>query len=235
MSSWLVWIHVVAGTVAIVSGVAAFLVRKGNGPHRALGNTFVVSMIVMGLLGFYGAGLNGRPLDMANGLFVCYLVITSWMAARGNEGPSNPSARCASYSLVVLVAALAASDFYHGMQSAGTTAGMVGNGEIPAGPYYLFGFFCVLCLIGDVRLLFGANLGGRRRVARHLWRMGFALFVAAGSLFLGQPGVFPESLQDYSGAMIRAIPVLCVVVATIYWLVRVKFKGAARQAIPSYP
>jgi hypothetical protein len=55
-----------------------------------------------------------------------------------------------------------------------------------------------------------------------LWRMGFALFIAAGSLFLGQPDVFPEALRSIA---FRAVPAILVIGLTIFRLIRVSFTG----------
>jgi hypothetical protein len=48
--------------------------------------------------------------------------------------------------------------------------------------------------------------------------MSGAMIVATGSLFLGQPQVFAGSPLEPDG--VRAIPVLLVVGAMIYWRVR---------------
>jgi len=54
---------------------------------------------------------------------------------------------------------------------------------------------------------------------RHLWRMCFALFIATGSFFLGQAKVFPEELRIFP---ILAAPVLLVLLAMVYWWVRMR-------------
>ena len=70
----------------------------------------------------------------------------------------------------------------------------------------------------DARLLYaGANQGAHRN-ARHLWRMGFALWIATTSFFLGQAKLFPEPVRE-SGLL--AVPVLLVAGMVLYWLVRV--------------
>jgi hypothetical protein len=46
------------------------------------------------------------------------------------------------------------------------------------------------------------RLQGRHRVVRHLWRVCFAMFIAAASFFLGQAKVFPKP--------IRIIPLLAI-------------------------
>lgn len=56
-------------------------------------------------------------------------------------------------------------------------------------------FVLLLCVIGDVRVLRSGPLTGTRRLARHLWRMCYAMFTATGSFFLGQAQVIPEPLR----------------------------------------
>jgi hypothetical protein len=48
--------------------------------------------------------------------------------------------------------------------------------------------------------------------------MSLALFIAAGSLFLGQMQVFPEPIRRIE---ILAAPVLVVLATMAYWLVRI--------------
>jgi hypothetical protein len=43
----------------------------------------------------------------------------------------------------------------------------------------------LLAAAGDVRMLMHGGLSGAKRIARHLWRMCFGLFIASGSFFLG--------------------------------------------------
>ena len=48
--------------------------------------------------------------------------------------------------------------------------------------------------------------------------MGGAMFIATGSFFLGQPQVFADGPLEPVG--LRAMPVLAVAIATLYWLIR---------------
>jgi hypothetical protein len=52
--------------------------------------------------------------------------------------------------------------------------------------------------------------------------MGFAMFVATGSFFLGQADEIPEPLRIYP---LLALPVITVVLFTPVWLVRVLRRG----------
>ena len=79
-----------------------------------------------------------------------------------------------------------------------------------------------LATFGDIRLMRLGRLQVTSRLRRHLWRMCFALFIAAGSFFSIRARVakvFPEPLTTPA---MRALPVLLVFVAMFFWLWRVR-------------
>jgi hypothetical protein len=89
-------------------------------------------------------------------------------------------------------------------------------------PPLVFGMVVVLAAIGDLRAIRAGGLRGSRRLARHLWRMCFGLFIATGSFFLGQMKFIPEP--------VRIVPLLLVlgfapIVFLFYWMWRVRVRG----------
>jgi hypothetical protein len=70
------------------------------------------------------------------------------------------------------------------------------------------------------KLILRGGISGAQRITRHLWRMCVALFIAAASLFLGQPNVFPASVR---GSFILFVPEVAVLGLMIFWLIRVRF------------
>jgi hypothetical protein len=48
---------------------------------------------------------------------------------------------------------------------------------------FFIGTVMAIAAAGDVRVMWSGPLRGGPRLARHLWRMCFALFIAAGSFF----------------------------------------------------
>jgi hypothetical protein len=72
----------------------------------------------------------------------------------------------------------------------------------------------------------GRTLQGAPRIARHLWRMCLAMFIATASFFLGQARVFPESMRIFP---LLAIPVALVLLLMLYWWVRVSFSKRIPQ------
>jgi hypothetical protein len=84
------------------------------------------------------------------------------------------------------------------------------------------GTVMLLAAIGDLRAIRTGGLRGSRRLARHLWRMCFGLFVATGSFFLGQMNFIPEPVRNVPLLLVLAFaPILFL----IYWMWRVRVRG----------
>ena len=213
--------HVVSGTIGLTTGYWALLLKKGSPRHRVAGNTFVVAMIAMGLSGALLAWFRPATISIITGLLMVYLVSTAWLAARRNE----PLERLFHGAGLLLATGLCAWYFITGAKVSASPTGFIEGVLIPAGYYYFFGIISGLCAAGDLLLvarggLTGPQLSARYRLARHLWRMCLAFLIAASSLFQGNPQLFPEPLQ---GSLLLSLPVLFILGATVYWLVRVWF------------
>jgi hypothetical protein len=98
---------------------------------------------------------------------------------------------------------------------------------------------CLLSAVGDLRMLRHGGISGTKRIARHLWRMCFGLFIASGSFFLG-PSNRPLRLlssigvgQHLPAAMFNIALYLSLtllpLVLLIFWLIRVRFTNAFRK------
>jgi len=89
-------------------------------------------------------------------------------------------------------------------------------------------------------MLLHGGIVGTQRVVRHLWRMCFGLFIAAGSFFLG-PSNRPLRLLSAVGLGPRLSPALfstglylvltiLPLLLLIFWLVRVRFTSAYKSS-----
>ena len=75
--------HVIAGAIAIVSGLVALYAFKGGTLHRKSGTIFAYAMLVMSLSGAVMAvGREGAAINIPAGLVTAYLVITSLATVR---------------------------------------------------------------------------------------------------------------------------------------------------------
>jgi uncharacterized membrane protein len=210
--------HIGAGTLALLSGLLAMSLRKGSRWHGRVGNVFVASMMSMSVSGAYMAAVAPElvVINVLMGVFTLYLVATAWLAARRRNGGTGIVDQVAL--LVVL----------------GVTVGFAKYGlESDSPPLFaVFGGLAFLAAVLDVRMIVRGGVVGAGRIARHLWRVSTALFVAVNSLFLGQPQVFPEALR---GSGLLAVPGLLVIASLIFWLIRVLFTGAYRKAASPKP
>ncbi|HSP15108.1 MAG TPA: hypothetical protein VLV78_10175, partial [Thermoanaerobaculia bacterium] len=106
------------------------------------------------------------------------------------------------------------------------------GGFLKGVPFPMFFFLAavmILAAAGDVRIMrFGMPRGGRR-LARHLWRMCFALFIAAGSFFSIRERVAKVLPKPFTTAPMRALPILLLLGAMSYWLWTVR----GRRALPA--
>lgn len=185
----LLWLHIGGGTLGMASGAVALLARKGGRLHRQAGAVFFVSMLVMsGIGGAVAPFLHDRISSVA-GFMTFYLILTGWMTARRRQGVG-------ALEVAGLFIALG------GVTGAGTLTWMAlqtPEGTLDGSPFqafYLFTTVSTIALLGDLHVVLRRGISGAHRIARHVWRMCFGLFVATGSLFLGQQQIFPDWIRE---------------------------------------
>ena len=212
--STLLPIHVAAGALAMVLGAVALSVTKGGKIHLRGGLLFVYAMLVMGLT----ASMLGNILG---GLLPVYFVATALTTVR----PPSPWTRRVDVAALGIAAGFAVVSFV----AAAITFSL--PGRVLAGvPFFMHVFLAAVVLAaatGDVRILRSGPPRGAPRLARHLWRMCFALFIAAGSFFSIRERVaklLPEALTTLP---MRMLPIALVFVAMFYWLWRVRSRRAS--------
>jgi uncharacterized membrane protein len=216
-------IHIAAGGLAIVLGAAALVARKGGTIHRRSGLLFVCAMFALGvsaaILGFRKSG----PTDsnVFGGLMTVYFIATSWTTVR----PVSRWTRPLNVAALTVAVVLATIDIMGGVKAFNSPRGSL-NGV----PFFMLFFLAtvmILAAIGDVRVMrFGMPRGGPR-LARHLWRMCFALFIAVGSFFSIRARVAKILPEPFTTAPMRMLPILLVFAAMFYWLWRVRRRPLA--------
>jgi hypothetical protein len=218
-------LHIASGTLGMLSGFVAAFLRKGSRRHGQAGDVFVVSMMILSLSGVYLALMKSQPGNVLGGTITFYLVATAWMAARRHEAKTS----MLDWGALLLVGALAVVEVVLGFEAAMSPTGM--KYDYPPGPYFFLGSVAVLATVGDIRMLWHRGISGRQRIARHLWRMCFALFIAAGSIFMARQQVFPAVLRKTGVLLFLSFLPLMLM---IFWFVRVRFADAYKKmSIPS--
>jgi hypothetical protein len=93
---------------------------------------------------------------------------------------------------------------------------------VPFVMHFFIAGVMILAAIGDLRIVRSGAPRGGPRLARHLWRMCFALFIAAGSFFSIRERVSKILPEPFTTAPLRALPILLVFGAMCYWLWKVR-------------
>jgi uncharacterized membrane protein len=217
-------VHIFAGALALVAGAVALYAAKGSTLHRRSGTIFVVAMLVMTSSAVLIA-MTWSPnrVNVVAGLLTFYLVSTAWLTVKRTVDQVR------TVLAGLMLAALATSSFAFTLvfEALGSANGIVDS--IPAPPIVMFAVVGLLAATLDARLLWAGGITGAHRLARHLWRMTFAMWIATSSFFLGQAKLFPAPLRK---AEIVAIPVLVVTLLLLYWLARVLIKR--ERAVSSF-
>lgn len=208
-------VHVAAGGLALVLGAVALLARKGGTLHRRSGLLFVGAMLVMGI----SAAILG---NVGGGLMTVYFVGTALTTVR----PATASTRTFNVAALMLIVGLALLTIVGGVQASNSPGGV--RDGVPFAMFFFLAGVMLLAAAGDVRLMRRGAPRGGPRLARHLWRMCFALFIAAGSFFSIRERVAKVLPEPFTTAPMRALPILLLFGAMFYWLWRVR----GRRALP---
>src|ERR1700691_2043433 len=216
----LLLLHIASGTLGMLSGFVAVFLRKGSRRHALAGNVFVITMLILSSSGAYLAIAKHQPGNVLGGMLTFYLVATAWVTVRRKEAGTG----IFDWGALLIVVPVAAAELTLGLEAAISPTGL--KYEYPPWPYFIFGAVALLATVGDIRMLVRGGIAGSQRLARHLWRMCFALFIAAASIFLARQQIFPALLQRTGVlALLSFLPLLLLV----FWLVRVRFAKAYKQ------
>jgi len=204
--------------LALLFGYVALYATKGATLHRRSGMFFVYAMVTLSLSGALMDALKTWTIsvNVVAGLMTFYFVTTALLTVRRRAQESFWIDR-AGVLFVLTVSVLA---FTAGIE-------LLRSGRPEAIPSFIFGTVGLLAAAGDIRMVrargiqrpFDSARGGPRRIARHLWRMCFAMWVAAASFFWGPPRRVPEVIRIPA---LQAVAVLLPVAVMLYWLWRLR-------------
>lgn len=217
-------IHIIAGGLGIVSGFLALYAVKGATLHRKSGMVFVCAMLTTSIVGALLAGVQGKApaVNIPAAVLTAYLIITALATVR----PAVAASRRLQLGAMLVAFAVGLTNLRFGFEALANGGRREG---IPAFPFIMFGVVGLLAGVGDLRLMrSGGALRGTLRLARHLWRMCFALLIAVMSFFLGQARVIPKPIRIPA---LLALPVLAVLVLMLYWMWRVRFRRSFRGIV----
>jgi hypothetical protein len=217
-------VHIVAGTLGLLTGYVAISVTKGGTLHRRSGMVFVYTMLTMAVFGLAIAVVRGiaPEINVPAALLTSAMALTALTTVR----PLKAGSRWVDLGATVVsfaVGFIMLSWAFEAIANGGKRNGM------PAFPFFLFGIVGMLAGIGDLRVIRSGPLTGASRLARHLWRMCFALFIAALSASVQFVKMLPEPFRGVRPLFV--LPVLAVIVAMFYWLWRVRLRRSLQGIV----
>ncbi len=211
--------HISAGVLAMFAGAAAISFRKGSRWHGKAGNVFVAAMLCMATAASLLAYMKHQSGNLFGGMLTIYMVATAWATARRRDGETG----ILDWLGCLFALTIGVLGVFHGLQK------ITGREPVDPGTFAFMQLFMssviLLAGIGDLHMLL-RGLSGKRRIARHLWRMCFGWFIATGSFFLGQQQVFPVWLR---GSPALLVPALLPLGLLVFWLIRVRFTNAYKK------
>ncbi|HKR83120.1 MAG TPA: hypothetical protein VJS37_03030 [Terriglobales bacterium] len=225
--------HICGGTLGLASGAVALSLPKGSRWHARAGNVFVVSMLTMATGAAYLAIVRHQPGNFWGGILTFYLIGTAWLTARRRDRKTSKL----DWVAVLIPLMVGSLSWFAGLAKMRSPTPPADG--VPAGMQLFMGTVMLLAAAGDIRMLLRGGLFGTQRIARHLWRMCFGLFIAAGSFFLGganrplrllsavgigqhlSPAVFNTPLY----LILSALPLIFL----IFWTIRVRYTGSWKK------
>lgn len=214
-------LHILGGTVSLLSGTLAIAVRKGSRLHRASGNVFTFAMLTLASSALCLAIMKSQRGNIIGSILTFYMITTAWLAGRRRGiGRVDLAALLVGIGGAAAIITLGVRTLHHPDKNA------------PAAMCFFMAAVLLLAAAGDIRMIARGGISGRPRITRHLWRMCFGLFIATGSFFLGQQQVFPALLR---GSIFLTILALLPFPLMIYWLFRVRFSKAYKIQPPPTP
>jgi hypothetical protein len=226
-------LHICGGTLGLLSGAAAISFRKGSRRHVLAGKVFVASMLIMALGAVYLGIVKHQPSNVSGGTFTFYLIGTAWLTARRRDGEIGRL----DWVALLIPLALGVLTWLSGISV--VRRGASSQDGVPVAMTFFMGSVMLLAAAGDVRMLVRGGVLGAKRIARHLWRMCFGLFIAAGSFFFGGANRplrllstvglgqhLPRAL--FSIGLYLVLTILPLVLL-VFWLVRVRFMSTYKK------
>lgn len=161
MMQFVLFIHILAGLIALAAAGVALGTAKGGLWHRRSGSTYVMAMLVVTLTTLVLVAIQPNLFLLVIGLFSFYLVFTGWRAAKVRGGRPAWADHLAGAGMALTGLA---------MLGFGVN-GLVGSGGEQPVILLVFGSIGLLLALSDWRDWQAGPVTGKARIAKHLGRM----------------------------------------------------------------
>src|SRR5271157_4756666 len=146
--------HIFAAIFTVPAGMAALFFRKGSRLHRATGNVFFISMLVMSATGGFMGFMKQQAGNQVVGALTFYLVATAWAAIKRKDGEIG------LFEVVAMLVAVTAgtAGWIFGLEAAHSAAGL--KDGFPSAPYFIFGSVALLSAAMDLSVFVRGGISG---------------------------------------------------------------------------
>lgn len=160
-------VHIVSGGVALLSGAAAALARKGLRVHIIAGRIFVYSMLISAISALILSNIRPNPFLFGIGLFTLYLIMSGWVVVW-----KTPLAKRQKYGKIIGLFGMLSAVYlaYQALQISGTNVTIL---------YLVFGSIMLGFSFTDLI----RPLEGKKVIIRHGSRIGGA-YIATTTAFI---------------------------------------------------
>ncbi len=189
--------HIIAGTFVLIFGIGSLTFQKGNNLHRHSGNLFFLSLILMAGSAIFLAD------DPTIAVSSIYFASTAWLIT------IRPEKKTGIFEIIafVVISLICARYFYVAFTS---------EPGFMTTMFTIFGSVALIAALLDLNLIFRSGLSGPHRVARHLWRMCYAMLGAVLSFVANTSDKWPKFID-------ANLPIYILIGIMIFWLIRVLF------------
>ena len=211
----LLFIHIAAGSIALLTAVVALVMAKGGRYHVLAGRVYAIAMTVIFLTALPLAILGASVFLLLIAVFSFYLVFAGWRFARNRRGVPQLVDWCAA--AIMGITGLS-------MWGYGIALGSAGNGQWVT--MLSFGAIAVALSLVDARyyarLAKGQTRAGVPRVQRHLTNMLAGTIATVTAVMVVNVDLNPVWLP-------WILPTLVITPLIIWWNRRVARPARRRQ------
>ena len=202
MANVLLFIHIAAGTISLLTALIALIAAKGKTVHVMAGRAYAVAMTLVFLTALPLAVLGADIFLFLIAIFSFYLVFAGWRFARNRRGQPQPADWTA-------VAILGLSGL--GMWGYGAVLAQAGNSQWIT--MVIFGGIALALGTADGRTYWRRIATGKRRIARHLTNMLAGTIATVTAVLVVNVDIQPEWL-------VWILPTLVLTPLITWWNIR---------------
>ena len=208
----ILWFHIVAGSIALLTAAVALITQKGGVRHVRAGRAYAIAMTLVFLTAVPLAVMGADIFLLLIAVFSFYLVFAGWRFARNYGGKAHAVDWAA-------VAAIGLAGL--GMWVYAVVLGRGGDSQ-----WVTMGVFGALALalgLADARYHLGNSTPRARRIGRHLTNM------MAGTIAT-ITAVLVVNVQTNPAWIAWIAPTIAITPLIVWWNVRVARQGSRRAA-----